>query len=125
MKFLAFIFIFAGVTVSVLSFGKEARVLRLSEKNVETVHIHPGFTTVLSFPMKPTKVLVGNRGLFGVEFINNDVAISCLAGSAESNLFVYLENRRFAFDLISKPGTSDEIILVRDSLEDAVRVKVK
>ncbi len=90
--------------LGLLVFGKEARTLRLNEKMIGRVTIHPGYTTILSFPSKPKKVLLGNRGLFGTEFVENDVAISALVPQASSNLFVYLENRRFSFDLSTGPG---------------------
>ena len=92
-----------------------ARTVRLDEKTVAAVKVTPGFTTILSFPMKPSKVLLGNRGLFGVEYVESDVAISALKPGARSNMYVYLEGRRFAFSLSTAPSGGDEIILVRDA----------
>ena len=36
-------------------------------------NITPGRTTVLSFPSRPTKVILGNRGVFAVEYVENDI----------------------------------------------------
>jgi hypothetical protein len=106
-------------------FAKEARTLKLNEKQVAKIAVAPGRTTVLSFPSRPTKVILGNRGMFAVEYVENDLAIAALSSSAHSNLFVYLEGRRFAFSLSTNGGMADEIILVRDSLETKMEVKLK
>jgi hypothetical protein len=106
-------------------FAKEARLLRLDEKTVARIAVEPGRTTILSFPTKPLKVILGNRGLFGVEYVGNDVAISALSAKAKSNLFIYLDERRFAFDLVTVTSGGDEIILVRDALDTQMKVKFK
>jgi hypothetical protein len=106
-------------------FAKEARTLKLTEKQVATIAVTPGKTTILSFPSRPTKVILGNRGVFAVEYVENDLAIAALAPSAHSNLFVYLEGRRFAFNLSTNSGIGDEIILVRDASETKMEVKLK
>jgi hypothetical protein len=106
-------------------FAKEARTLKLTEKQVANIAVTPGKTTVLSFPSRPTKVILGNRGVFAVEYVENDIAIAALSPSAHSNLFVYLEGRRFAFNLSTNSGIGDEIILVRDASETKMEVKLK
>ena len=58
-----------------------------------------------------------------VEYIENDLAIAALRSEARGNLFVYMEGRRFAFDLATVSGSGDEIILVRDFVEKPVRWK--
>jgi hypothetical protein len=107
------------------AYAKDARVLRLSEKQVGKIIIVPGRTTILSFPAKPTKVILGNRGIFAIEYVENDIAIAATSSQARSNLFIYLEGRRFAFDLVTAPGGGDEIILVRDAQEKQIKVNVK
>lgn len=80
--------------------------------------------TVLDFPTKPTKVILGRKGSFGVEYVENDLAISPLSSVSKSNLFVYLEGRRFTFDLkTSQSGGVCAVISVRDSEESQMRVK--
>jgi hypothetical protein len=106
-------------------FAKEARTLKLTEKQVATIAVTPGRTTILSFPSRPIKVILGNRGVFAVEYVENDLAIAALAPGAHSNLFVYLEGRRFAFSLSTNAGLGDEIILVRDASETKMEVKLK
>jgi hypothetical protein len=107
------------------SWARDARVLRLNDKMVGKVVIVPGRTTVLSFPSKPTKVILGSRGLFAIEYVENDIAIAATSPRAHSNLFIYLEGRRFAFDLSTEASGGDEIVLVRDALEKQIKLNIK
>ena len=97
-----------------LSLGAEVKTLRLSDDLVAVVKISTR-GTVLSFPLKPTKVILGKAGSFGIEYVENDLAISPLSLNARSNLFVYLFGRRFSFDLIATSGDSSSVVLVRDA----------
>lgn len=105
--------------------AKKARTVHLSEKQTETICLVPGHTTILSFPSRPTKVLLGNPGAFSVEYIENDLGISALRFSSRSNLFVYFEGRRYGFNLRVVSDGADEIVLVRDADEKTIKVKVK
>jgi len=106
-----------------LGWAKEARVIRLSERQVGKIMIHPGQSTILSFSMKPTKVILGNRGVFALEYVENDLAIAALAPNVHSNLFVYLPSGRFAFDLVTTPNLGDEIVVVQDAPDKHIPVK--
>lgn len=117
--------LFLLVAVSPFVWAKEARTLKLNEKQVANIAVTPGRTTVLSFPSRPTKVILGNRGVFAVEYVENDIAIAALSPGAHSNLFVYIEGRRFAFNLSTNSGIGDEIILVRDASDTKMEVKIK
>lgn len=90
--------------------------LHLKDTSVEKIRLSPGRTTVLNFPTKPRKVIVGDQGLFAIEYVEADLAIAPVKAGAVTNLFVYLEGRRFSFELISSNGDFDEIVLVRDVL---------
>lgn len=122
MKYL----ILSALLCSTLCNAKEARTIRMNDKKMEPIYVPIGKTTIMSFPTKPTKVILGNQGLFGIEYVEQDLAVSPLKSGAHSNLFVYLEGRRFGFDL--RTATSDggdEIILVRDAEEKRLKVKVR
>ena len=68
-------------------------------------------------------MILGGQGLFAVEYVESDIAITALKPSAHSNLFVYVEGRRFGFDLTTgTPG--DEIVLIRDSNDRKMKVKI-
>ena len=104
--------------------AKEARTVKLDDKKVAQIFVRVGRSTVLNFPVKPSKVVLGNTGAFSVQYIENDLAISPLSLGASSNLFVYLQGRRFGFDLV--PSTqSDEIVIVRDILDKPVPVRIQ
>lgn len=98
------------------SFASEVKTIRLSEDNIAKVYISTR-GTVLSFPSKPSKVILGRANSFGIEYVENDLAISPLTVSARSNLFVYLFGRRFAFDLVTSPDSGTSVIQIRDALD--------
>ena len=108
---------------SFVAFATRARTVYLSETDMESIRVVPGRSTILSFPIKPNKVILGNQGMFAVEYVENDLAIAALRGDAKGNLFVYMEGRRFAFDLVTVSASGDEIIQVRDVVEKPVRGK--
>jgi len=94
----------------------DVKIVRLNESKIARINISTR-GTVLSFPAKPTKVILGRSGSFGIEYVENDLAISPLNLSARSNLFVYLLGRRFSFDLVTSAGAGSSVIQVRDSVE--------
>lgn len=101
---------------AVNAFADEAKVIRLDEKTIGKVLISTR-GTVLSFPIKPSKVILGRAGTFGIEYVENDLAISPLNTAARSNLFVYLFGRRFSFDLITSTQDGSPVIRVLDAIE--------
>lgn len=103
-----------GLLLSQPGFPKGARTVYLKDTSVEKIRFIPGRTTVLNFPTKPRKVILGDQGLFAIEYVEADLAIAPVKLGAVTNLFVYLEGRRFSFELISSHGDYDEIVLVRD-----------
>ena len=117
--------IIAALLFNSVSFSSQARNVFLSDKKTEPVLIGVGRSSILSFPSKPTKVILGSQGQFAVEYVENDLAIAALKPGAHSNLFVYLEGRRFGFDLRTTSGVGDEIVLIRDSDDRKVKVKIK
>lgn len=115
------LFFFALILVLLLAFtlnafAGEVKVIRLDEKSVGQVLISTR-GTVLSFPIKPSKVILGRAGTFGIEYVENDLAISPLNTAARSNLFVYLFGRRFSFDLMTSTQGGSPVIRVLDAIE--------
>lgn len=98
------------------------KTVRLCENNVAQALISPR-GTVLEFPVEPEKVILGTKGAFSIEYVRSDLAISPLTSNARSSLFVYLQGRRFALDLISSPANGYTIYFIKDCLEDRVKVK--
>lgn len=115
------LFFFALILALVLAFAlnafaDEVKVIRLDEKTIGRVLISTR-GTVLNFPIKPSKVILGRAGTFGIEYVENDLAISPLNTAARSNLFVYLFGRRFSFDLITSAQGGTPVIRVLDAIE--------
>ncbi len=106
---------------TVNAFAEEAKIIRLDEKTIGKVLISTR-GTVLSFPIKPTKVILGRAGTFGIEYVESDLAISPLNTAARSNLFVYLYGRRFSFDLVTSPKGGSPVIRVLDAIEPKLAV---
>lgn len=98
--------------------ASEARLLRLDDKKIGRVFVSFGKSTVLSFPSKPSKVILGNKGAFSLEYIDADLAVASLHPNAVSNLFVYVQGRRFAIDLVSSSKNPDEVVIIRDVLSE-------
>lgn len=76
--------------------------------------------TVLSFPTKPSKVLLGKNDAFHVEYIDEDLAILPKGFSSSSNLFVYVLGRRFSLNLRTTPG-APAVYRIRDLREKTYR----
>ena len=105
--------------------AKEARVVKLSEKQTAKIYLKLGRATVLNFPVKPTKVILGNKGSFSIEYVEQDLAIAPLLPQAHGNLFVYLQGKRCGFDLMTDSSKYDDIILIRDPQDDIMKVEPK
>ena len=91
-----------------------AKTLYMSDTDVARIQVILGRSAILSFPTKPSKVVLGNKNHFAVEYIENDIALSALHPNARCNLVIYLQGRRFSFDLVTVMNGTDEIIVVRD-----------
>ena len=100
------------------------RYLELDDSTIGEINIHPG-GTVISFPVKPTKVIVGQKNSFDIEYIANDIAIAPLSNTATSNLFVYLLGQRYSFSIRVSAVGADKLILVRDPKEKSYQVELK
>ena len=96
--------------------------VRLCEKSVLTAYISSR-GTVLDFPAEPEKVVLGTKNTFSIEYIRNDLTISPLSLHSRSNLFVYVQGRRFVLDLNTSQAGGTATYFIRDCLEDRVKVK--
>lgn len=98
-------------------FAANVKTIKLCENDVAQVFISPR-GTALEFPVEPEKVLSGAKGSFSIEYVRNDLNISPLSSNARSNLFVYLQGRRFVLDLIVSPSTNFALYFIKDCRED-------
>ncbi len=120
--YLALILLTLIFIYSLRALSQEVRTVKLTEANVAKIYVSTR-GTALSFPAKPTKVILCRSGSFGVEYVENDLALTPLSSSARSNLFVYVFGRRFSFDLVASPTSGTSLILVRDQIEDKPKRK--
>ncbi|MCB0308574.1 MAG: hypothetical protein KDD48_04325 [Bdellovibrionales bacterium] len=89
------------------------RTITLDGRNMKTVYLSLGQSTIVRFPEKPNKVIVGNTNFFNVEFVETDVAIQP-KGITNSNLFVYGQERTYGLLLKVKSGRHyDDLVHVR------------
>lgn len=98
-------------------FAANVKTIKLCESDVAQVYISTR-GTALEFPVEPEKVLSGSRGSFSIEYVRNDLNISPLSVNARSNLFVYLQGRRFVLDLVASPSTNYALYFIKDCRED-------
>lgn len=119
MRLVFLIFVFSPL----LTFAKEAgRTLPCDDSKPQIVHVGLGRITILSFPLIPKEVLPGEN-VFDFKQIKNDLAIKALRGTSRTNVVVYLQERRCAFDLIAVQGRGDDIIDIRDPRDRKLDVK--
>ena len=70
---IALLLLTVGLLLNGMAFARKARTVRLDDKKTESIFITPGRSTILSFPTHPSKVILGNQGLFTVEYVENDL----------------------------------------------------
>ena len=104
-------------------FAESVKTIRLCEKRVASIHISPK-GSVLDFPAEPEKVVLGTKASFAIEYIRNDLAISPSTLNSKSNLFVYLQGRRFALDLATSANAST-LYFIKDCDGDKVKAVVR
>jgi hypothetical protein len=92
-------------------FASNVRTVAVNNDAMAPIFLKMGKSTVLRFVDKPKKVVIGNQNYYGLEFIENDVAIQPI-GAVGTNLFVYTEHHTYGFLL--PPGERyDDLVFVR------------
>lgn len=104
--------------------SKGVKTIRLDDRHIATIRVNKN-GTVINFPVKPKRVILGRKHSFDIEYIANDVALAALSSSSSSNLFVYLHGRRYAFRLYTAKQGGDEVVLVRDPKDLQIQVEVR
>ncbi len=117
------LYLFLVLAMPAISFA-DSRIVKCDESKTATIFIRPNFGTVINFPLKPDKVLLGSAKQFAVEYIKNDIALTALNSHANTNMFVYLFGRRCAFLLTTSAGRYDSIVKVRDPDENKIKVNI-
>lgn len=108
MRILILLFLAAFPPVEV--WAKSMRVVRLSESDMETVFVEPGFSTLIKFDSHPQPGLIGDQDGFKVEYLKNMVAIKPLVSRGKTNLFLFTKEGQFNFQLLAGSGRHDNIV---------------
>ena len=88
------------------------------------IYLRMGQSTVMRFPEKPKKVILGNSNYYSVEFIDNDVALQP-QGAVTTNLFVYGQKNVYGFILKTNQGASYDDLVQVDLKENLHSTKVE
>lgn len=102
----------------------KAKILICDDSKTQRVSLALGRITILTFPVTPKKIIPGENS-FDFQQIKNDLAIKSLRAGAKTNVFVYMAERRCAFDLVTVGGGGDDIIFIRDSKDRQMEVNFK
>lgn len=92
------------------AWAKSMRVVRLSDSDMETVFVEPGFSTLIKFDSHPQPGLIGDQDGFKVEYLKNMVAIKPMVSRGKTNLFLFTKEGQFNFQLLSGVGRHDNIV---------------
>lgn len=90
--------------------AKSMRIARLSESDMETVFVEPGFSTLIKFDSHPQPGLIGDQDGFKVEYLKNMVAIKPLVSRGKTNLFLFTKEGQFNFQILAGVGRHDNIV---------------
>ncbi len=109
---------------SVAAPAKKEKTLICDDSKTQRVSVSLGRLTILNFPVTPKEILPGENS-FDFRQIKNDLAIKSLRPGARTNVFVYMAERRCAFDLITVGSGGDDIIFIRDPKDRQMEVNYK
>ncbi len=118
--------IFSLLSTPVHLFAKPVteKSIQCDDKVPRTVKVSLGRVTVVNFPFRPKEVVPG-ESIFDFRQIKNDLIIKALRQSGSTNVVVYLEERRCAFNLITVRSGGDDILIVKDPKESQYEVDFK
>ncbi|GIL18752.1 hypothetical protein [Bdellovibrio sp.] len=103
---------------------KKEKTLVCDDSKTQRVSVSLGRLTILNFPVTPKEILPGENS-FDFRQIKNDLAIKSLRPGARTNVFVYMAERRCAFDLVTVGSGGDDIIFIRDPKDRQMEVSYK
>ncbi len=93
--------------------AKPMRTAHLTDKDMETVLVEPGYSTLIKFDSHPEPGLIGDQDAFKVEYMKNMVAIKPLISKGQTNLFLFTKEGQFNFRLVAGRGRHDNIVYVQ------------
>lgn len=92
------------------------------DKKPKLIRVTFGRVTVLNFPFKPKEVVLGSQ-IFDFKQIKNDLVIMATRTTGQTNVVVYLEERRCSFNLVTVRSGGDDILIVKDPKDSQYEVR--
>lgn len=111
----------AKVVQSVKPTDKEKSII-CDDKKPKLIRVTFGRVTVLNFPFKPKEVVLGSQ-IFDFKQIKNDLVIMATRTAGQTNVVVYLEERRCSFNLVTVKSGGDDILIVKDPKDSQYEVR--
>lgn len=100
----------------------EEKSILCDDKSPKTVRITYGRVTVLNFQFRPKDIVKVNPA-FEFKQIKNDLVLTALRIGANSNVVIYLEERRCLFNLKSVMEGGDDLLIVKDPKDSQYEVR--
>ena len=120
--FLAGVIAPIGVIASVAE--SHGQSIRCDSNHAQLVRVAAKSITTLSFPVKPKDIIPGENA-FDFHRIGGDLIIKPLKPGAETNVLVYMSERRCAFQLKTVSGPGDGILTVEDPEDKLFEARFK
>lgn len=121
---MSFMLLVNDADAKILNSVTKEKWLPCDDTKTQRIRVAMGRLTMLSFPVKPKEILPGENS-FDFKQIKNDLAIKALRSNAKTNVFVYMAERRCAFDVVTVANGGDDIIFVRDPKDKQLEVNFK
>ena len=106
------------------SFSGRIKNIKVDENKIHSIYLKPGNSTIIRLPNKPLRVVIGVPNYYKLEFISNtnDIAIKMLR-KIETNLFIYTENKVYAFLLKIRAGKHNDIVILYNKNKPSINSK--
>lgn len=114
--------VFSKSTRSAIKTETLEKSILCDDKSHKTVRITYGRVTVLNFPFRPKDIVKVNPA-FEFKQIKNDLVLTALRIGANSNVVIYLEERRCLFNLKSVTESGDDLLIVKDPKDAQYEVR--
>lgn len=101
---------------------EKEKSITCDDKKPKLIRVTFGRVTVLNFPFKPKEVVLGSQ-IFDFKQIKNDLVIMATRTAGQTNVVVYLEERRCSFNLTTVKSGGDDILIVKDPKDSQYEVR--
>lgn len=109
-------------SVKVIKPTEKEKSITCDDKKPKLIRVTTGRVTVLNFPFKPKEIVLGSQ-IFDFKQIKNDLVIMATQGWGQTNVVVYLEERRCSFNLVTVKSGGDDILIVKDPKDSQYEVR--